>query len=369
MVSSLTQSDVARLLSDPSTGARADVAVKLAVEIDSPRLTEGELQLAQDVVHLMAKDVEVTVRRALSEGLRRAKRLPHDVALKLANDVEAVSLPILTDSGVLTDEDLVEIVRRGSVVKQEAIAARDGLSEPVSGVLIDVAPESAVTVLMQNATAQISEQSLSQAVERFADSDAVKESMARRDFLPVSVTERLVVLVSERLKEYLVSHHDLSPSLTTDIVLQSRERAILNIFSGSSEQELEQLVAQMHETGRLTPFLVLRAICLGDMGFFEAALAVLSGVPVANARLLIDDAGPNGLRSLYEKSGLPPRLFPAMRVAVNVVRGTQYDGGDRDLERYRARVITRILTQYEDFGREDLDYLLDKLGDVLTVPA
>jgi hypothetical protein len=54
-----------------------------------------------------------------------------------------------------------------------------------------------------------------------------------------------------------------------------------------------------------------------------------------------------------------------VRVAVDVVRGTEFDGGERDRERYRSRVITRILTQFEDLPQEDLDYLLDKLGDVL----
>ena len=38
---------------------RAEVAAKLALEIDSPRLTEAELNLAQDIVGIMAKDVEV----------------------------------------------------------------------------------------------------------------------------------------------------------------------------------------------------------------------------------------------------------------------------------------------------------------------
>ena len=49
------------------------------------------------------------------------------------------------------------------------------------------------------------------------------------------------------------------------------------------------------------------------------------------------------------------------------MRGTEFDGGERDRERYRSRVITRILTQFEDLPQEDLDYLLDKLGDVLRV--
>jgi len=100
------------------------------------------------------------------------------------------------------------------------------------------------------------------------------------------------------------------------------------------------------------------------------AVVVLSVYDIWHVLSLhVHDAGPNGLTSLYERAGMPARLLPAVRVAVDVVRGTEFDGGDRDRERYRSRVITRILTQFEDLPQEDLDYLVDKLGDVLTVAA
>jgi len=51
---------------------------------------------------------------------------------------------------------------------------------------------------------------------------------------------------------------------------------------------------------------------------------------------------------------------------VDAVNSTGLDGGERDFERYRARVITRILSQCEDFAPDDLDYLVSKLGDMLT---
>lgn len=369
MVSSLSQRDVARLLADPSTDLRAEVAGKLAQEIDSPKLTAGEIQIAQDIIRLMAKDAAIAVRSALSQCLRSAKRLPHDVALRLANDVEAVALPILTDSSVLTDADLVAIVRRGAAAKQEAIAVRPNVSEEVSDALITSAGETAVTKLMKNVTAQISDRSLGKAVDRFAESEAVKESIVMRRHLPATVAERLVALVSDQLTDYLVIHHELSPALATDLVMQSRERAIMQLRDDSGEADVVELVRQMHRNNRLTPMLVLRAVCMGDMDFFTAALAVMAKVPLANARTLIDDAGGNGLASLYDEAGLPPRLLPAVRVALDVVAGTALDGGEHDLERYRARVIARILTQFEDFDRDDLDYLLDKLGDLVSFAA
>ena len=147
-------------------------------------------------------------------------------------------------------------------------------------------------MLMGNAAARIDRSSLGTAIDRFADSDRVKAGMVHRADLPVTIAERLVVHGVRRLQSYLVSHHELPVSLATDIVLQSRERATLHFSLGSSEQELERLVRQMHRNQRLTPFLVLRALCLGDMAFFEIAMAVMAKVPVANARILIHDAGP-----------------------------------------------------------------------------
>ncbi|MEJ0015949.1 MAG: DUF2336 domain-containing protein [Acetobacteraceae bacterium] len=318
-------------------------------------------------MRILAKDVEIAVRLAISQSLRSARHLPRDVAVRLAHDVEAVALPILADSPALTDADLVDLVGHGSARKQEAIAGRADVSEQVADAIVVQGSESAVSTLLGNAKASIAEASLGVAIDRFAESDRVKTRMVHRANLPVTIAERLVVLVSERLQSYLVGHHELPVSLATDIVLQSRDRATLHLSLGSSEPELERLVRQMHRNERLTPLLVLRALCLGDMAFFEMALAVMAKVRVSNARILIHDAGPNGLVSLYERAGMPARLLGAVRVATDVVRGTEFDGGAHDRERYRSRVITRILTQFEDLPPEDLEYLLDKLGDVLRI--
>ncbi|HUY68212.1 MAG TPA: DUF2336 domain-containing protein [Alphaproteobacteria bacterium] len=369
MASSLSQADVARLLAEPSPHTRAEMAGKLAQNIDNPHLTDKERTLAQDVVRLMAKDVEATVRKALAESLRSAARLPHDVALKLAGDIEEVALPILAHSPVLTDEDLIAIVRQNAGARQEAIAARPQVSEQVADALIEDGGEQAVALLMNNAGAHISDAGFGKAIDRFPHSEAVKANMVQRARLPVTIAERLVILVSERLQEQLVATHELPPALAADLVLQSRERSIINISSGAGGEDVEKLAAQMHAHKRLTPSLVLRALCMGDLVFFEAAVAIMADVPLLNARVLMHDAGRLGLKSLYDKSGLPARFLPAVRIAMDVVRETPMDGEPQDRKRYRARVIERILTQYEDFGSEDLDYLLEKLGALARAAA
>ena len=343
MTSTLSQADVAMLLAEPSPHVRAELAGKLANELDSPRLTEVELSLAQDIVRAMAKDVEVIVRQSLAQSLRKAAKLPHDVAVKLANDIESVALPILENSTVLTDEDLAAVIKSGATSKQEAIAGRTNVSEKVSAALIENAGEKAVATLLSNASAKISDTSLNKAVDRFSESEEVKERMVKRSSLPASVTERLVTLVSENLKDYLVAHHELPPAVAANLVMQSRERTVIGITGRSNDEELEKMVAQMFHNKRLTPSIILRALCMGDISFFEASLAVMANVPVLNARILIHDAGRLGLKSLYSKTGLPQRFLPAFRIAIDVVNETPMDGGEDDRKRYQARVIERCL--------------------------
>ena len=100
---------------------------------------------------------------------------------------------------------------------------------------------------------------------------------------------------------------------------------------------------------------------MGDLAFFEVAISVLANVPLTNARILIHDAGSLGLKSLYEKAGLPMRLFSAIRIALEVVHETELGFNPHALENYRSRVIERVLTQFEDLADDDIDYLLDKL--------
>ncbi|MGQ9365219.1 DUF2336 domain-containing protein [Azospirillum sp. ST 5-10] len=366
MTEHLGKDDVARLLTDPSPTTRADLAAKVAREFEANTLSSDERRLAEDIVRVMARDAVVRVRQSLAENLKSSLSLPRDVALTLARDVEAVAIPILSVSQVLTDADLLEVIRAGGDAKQTAVAQRPAVSASVAEALVETAGERAVAALVANEGADLGEKTLGRVLDRFGDSEAVQAPLVHRSRLPVTVAERLVAVVSEKLQNYLVAHHDLPAKTASDLILQSRERATVGLFTGESDElALERLVAQLARTGRLTPSLMVRALCMGDVAFFEAAMAQRAGVPLTNARLLIHDVGPLGLKSIYEKAKMPAALLPACRIALDVTSQTPYDGEPDDIARHRRRIIERILTQYEDLASDDLDYLLAKLGDLM----
>ena len=361
----LSKADVAKLLADPSVKTRADTGAKIAQQYDQDGLSAAERRLAEDIFRALVKDAEVRVRAALSSQLRAAAELPHDVALSLARDVESVALPMLKYSEVLTDRDLIEIVRQNNPAKQVAIAERRTVSGVVADALIDTGNETAVARLVANEGAELSEDALSKVLERYGEVEMVSDSLARRPSLPTAISEQLVSALTEQLQEVLVTKHDQSSHKVANIVMQARERATVGLLrEGSSDEELEVMVEQMHVNGRLTPSLLLRALCMGDMKFFEYAMARLAGVRLANAQLLIHDDGPLGLQSICLKADMPQQLLPAFRAGVDVAHETEFDGGVNDRDRFLRRTLQRVLTYYEDYhmmAEDDLEYLMNKL--------
>jgi uncharacterized protein (DUF2336 family) len=135
-MSPLTLADVERLLAQPSPVIRAELAGKLGGTIDEGTLSPTELEIAQDIVRVLAGDIEEEVRANLAHCLRHSRRLEHDVAVALANDIDRVAMPLLASSPVLTPADLIVVVRGQSAARQEAIAGRRDLPEEVSDALI-----------------------------------------------------------------------------------------------------------------------------------------------------------------------------------------------------------------------------------------
>ena len=370
MSSNLKPEDVALLLSDKSPDGRAGMVAKVAGELDGAALSEQERGIAEDIVRQMAKDASEIVREAVALNLKSSRNLPHDVALTLAEDIDSIALPVLQYSDVLTDEDLTDLLERAPESKQVAMAQRSTVSEKLTEALVQKGSQAAVETLVGNAGAQINEASFERALDRFGDSEALQENMVKRGTLPLTISERLVTMVSEQLQDYLVAHHDMSADLASDLILRSRERATVTLVTDDAdEKDVEKLVGQLISNGRLTPSLVLRSLCTGDLAFFEAAMAGLAEIPLVSARALIHDDGRLGLNSLYQKAGLPMTLFPAFRTAVDVIRETDYRDADYDRDSYGRIMIERILTQFDGMMADDSDFLLRKLDDLIQSEA
>ena len=358
----LTDTDIRTLVKGATADERAVVAHRLCRHIDRADLTDDEREEAQKILRVMAGDAAELVRRALAITLKNSPLLPRDVANKLARDVESIATPILNFSPVFSDDDLAEIVRLGGPVRQVAVAKRPKLSPKVTGAIVEFGVERAVETACSNDNAEFTDRTLDKAVERFEKSENVLAAIAFRAALPLSVTERLVNLVGDQVREHLINHHALSPETALAIALGTKERATLDLVDQAGRAaDMPAFTAYLNKMQRLSASLLLRALAHGHMTFFEWAIAELSGVPHHRSWLMIHDAGELGLKAIYERAGLPARLLPAFRAGVDAFHSIEFDGAERDRERFQQRMMERFLTQPHPTSKDDLDYLVDKM--------
>ncbi|MBP8246029.1 MAG: pole-localized protein SpbR [Phenylobacterium sp.] len=361
----LTDEDIRTLVKGATPDERAVAAHKLCRNIDRYELSDEERAQAQDILRVMAADAAELVRRALAVTLKNSTIVPRDVALRLAKDVESISLPMLSASPVFTDEDLAEIVRLGGPVRQVVIAKRPRVSQTVTNAIVEYGVERAVEAACANDNADFADRALAKVIERFEKSERVLAAVAYRAALPLAVTEKLIDLVSEEVRDHLLNHHALSPDLALEIAMGAKERATIDLVDQAGRApDVKSFVSHLHKHERLSASLLLRSLAHGHMTFFEWSLAELASVPHHRTWLMIHDAGPLGLRAIYERAGLPARLFPAFRAGVDTFHSMEFDGGAKDRERFQERMLQRFLTQPANAAREDVEYLLEKMDRI-----
>jgi uncharacterized protein (DUF2336 family) len=363
--SALTEADIRTLVRGASAEERAAAALKLCQAISSQPLSDADRETAAEILRVMAADAAEMVRRALAVTLKASPLVPRDVALRLARDVEAICLPVLSYSPAFTDEDLAKIVRLGGPVRQLAIARRPALSRTVTDAIAEHGGERAVAAACANDNADFAEDALKQVIERFDAQERVLQAVAYRRVLPLSVTETLVGLVSDQVRDHLIARHAVTPKVALEVAVGAAERATVDLVDQAGRTaDVKAFTAHLHGQQKLSASLLLRALAHGHMTFFEWGVAELSGVPHHRTWLMIHDAGPLGLRAIYERAGLPVRLFPAFRAAVDTFHSMEFEGGTRDLAKFQQTMLERFLTQPDTASRDDVDYLLDKMDQL-----
>jgi uncharacterized protein (DUF2336 family) len=361
--SALTDADIRCLVKGASPDERAAAARKLCRSIDTAPLSDADRELAGEILRVMAADAAERVRQAISETLKASPLVPHDVALALAKDVESVCLPMLSFSPAFSDADLTEIVRLGGPVRQVAIARRPELSPTVTASFAEHGCERAVTVACANPGARFDAPDMARIIDRFETSERVLAAIAYRSVLPLAVSEKLISLVGDQVRAHLVAHHGVDPRAAEAFATGATDQATVDLIDQASRaDDVRGFVADLAARNRLSATFLLRALAHGQMAVFEWGVAELSGVPHHRTWLMIHDSGPLGLKAIYERAGLPARMFPTFRTAVDTFHDLSLDGGARDRERFQARMLERVLTHPEANVREDADYLLSRLS-------
>lgn len=363
----LSQQDVEKLSQDLSIENKALTAQKISSYYNGKDISARGRKLAEDIFRIMVEDIQIKVREVLSESLKNCKSIPRDIVIKLINDQESVAVPFIKYYEDLTEDDLINIIEAQNINKQKAVALRKGLSADVSQYIVDKCSEDVVGVLISNDSANIEENTYDNIINKYSNSENIKKKLVYRSELPTSVIEKIVNSLSEDLQKRLIITHNLPNDIATDIVEQVKEKTTLRISEEySTDKQIEELVHQLYTSNHLTPSLVVRSICMGDLKFFEYALVYLSNTPLLEVRKILFNLQVDFMiRNLLRKAFIPKNMFPAVFSALNVIKDIRFGCQKSDKASFVHKVIERILSMSsssDELSEEDVNYLISKIS-------
>lgn len=363
----LTQKDIDELTQNMSSKTKSEAIKKVGYYYNDTILTDNERKIAEDIFRIMVVDAEEQVRSILADSLKSSKRIPRDIIQKIVNDKDNIALPFIRQATSLTDEDLVDILNSQNIDRQKAVAMREQISSSLSQYIAEKCPEPVIETLLENEKASIAEKTYNVIVDKYPESEKIKEKIVDRKQLPVAIMERIVNSLSEVLQKKLLISHSLPTNLVTDIIEQVKDKATLRISQEySSDAQIDALVRQLYKMQRLTPNLVVRAICMGDLKFFEFALLYITRRKLTDIRKIVVNLKDEFMiRNVLRDANIPTNLFPAVITSLKIIQEMNFDVEKENKANFTQKVIERLLTfdtTVEKMDSDDVDYLISKIS-------
>ncbi len=366
----LSEKDIRALVRHPDPDRRARAAQAICRTYRDGQLSDVERQFARRLLAHMAEDAVAIVRRALAVTLKNSPDLPKDIALKLAADIDNIAVPILQNSPVFTDQDLIEVLRSKAAAKVRAIAKRPNVSGDIVRAIIRYGDSYAVADVAANDGADIDRQTAEHMLRLYHDNDLLKNAFISRRDLPAPIMERLITMVSEEAALQMRRRHDLPVTLAVDLATRSRERATLSIADENmSDQDARLLVQRLFDEGRLTPSLMIRMAGYGRMNLLRYAMALRANILPNKAALMIHDSGPLGLKALCREAGLNAGQTKIIWAACAIFRDLELSSVEYDANYFQTVMIERMLTLPFSLDDADTDWFLERLDALQETAA
>jgi uncharacterized protein (DUF2336 family) len=337
------------------TGDRSRAASALVRAYLQSELGSEEHRAAGMAMTYLLDDPSPKVRLALAEALALSPEAPRAVVLALAEDQPEIACTVIAMSPVLRDADLVDLAGRGHGFTRALIAARPGLGRSAAAAIAEIGEESEIALLLENDTASISRLSLRRMAERFGHVAGIRHLLLGNESLPADARHLLVFQISTALAGSGLVQATISRNRIEVLTREASDEAAVAIAGSVSHDEIGPLVEHLRVSNRLTPALLIHALCGGKVDFFACAIVSLVDLDERRVRAILATGRTHAVRALFEAAGIGRDIVAVFVEAVFQWRRMAAHGGPD----------TCYLALIETFGDEESDTPVGELIEMI----
>lgn len=299
-----------------------------------------------EIFMVIARQAERDIRKALSDSLASADWAPPALIAMLALDEIEIARPVIANSPLLQDQDLLRVLVEATIEHQIEVARRPRLSGRVADAIIDRGEPASLTALAGNKTAEVSEDALARLIDQSRRIAALRAPLTRHPRLNDALATQLYQWVGQALREAIGERFRIDEAKlaeAVDAVTRPRPpspgaepRGIETAEEVVDPEEMERrLVAKLQSAGQLRAGFLIRAVREKRLSLFEHALSALGGFPVSHVRAAIVRPSPDALFLACAAVGIDRAVFPAVLEEIRKMSGGWPGDGD---EGYHGRM-------------------------------
>ena len=305
---------LAQLAMNPQGGASREeiyLAVASLYRVQGSGLNERERALMREILRRLTLDVEMAIRIALAQRLAGDATAPHDLILLLVDDRIEVARPLILNSPLLTESDVLKLIASAGAGHQEAVAARPHIGVPVTDALARSEDESVLMALVRNATARISDSGYRALVEKSRALTGLQEPLIHRPDLPPQLATSMCEWISDALRTFIKTNYPVAPKVA-EAALSDAVRMVKSQPAEPKEtpaDSAKKLIDKLAGSGQLKTGFLMRVLSQGQVDLFDLAFARLLGVPVAGFRAAFYGGGAQAVALSCRAVGIDRAVF------------------------------------------------------------
>ena len=256
------------------------------------RYTSSEMQHFDVIMSRVTEQVETSLRREIAEKLADVPNAPKGLIRQLAHDEISVAEPVLARSEVLSEDDLVRVVRQRSQDHMKAISRRREVPEKLTSELVERGSEDVLVTLAGNHGARFDDKTMEKMVDHSRSAKALQKPMTDRMDLPPQLLTKMYFFVSSALKKEILKRSDmLDPALIDEAVNSNRTKILKDAVRDAQSEvaEARQFISAKINANAINESLLKELIEARKSTEFLLAFSHHVGIDTSTAQSILKD--------------------------------------------------------------------------------
>nr|WP_255769340.1 DUF2336 domain-containing protein [Maritalea mediterranea] len=282
----------------------------------------------------------------------------------LVQDDPIIATAVVQYSPVLREADLNVLAKAADEPVLLSIAGRQDLSPKLTAALLAKQNKQVDRRLIESQDAHLSEASLLELCDRWADDSEMRGLLLAQPVLPAAGRYLLTEQIAEDLARTRFVKGAIQPARLKRMMRDLVDDATTHIGNDSQGQSAHAYIEALIESERLTPRLLINAYLYGRHSFFAACLGQLAKVPQVRVAATLGKGSRRGMHALFHKAGFDAPIGNLMCRLVLLARPHNLAIDQAARHFVVSQLISALIDEYDGDVPEALEAIFAYLNEM-----